>query len=386
MKVVNRTSKVPAYIFSRLDEVKKNLSNRGVDIIDLGIGDPDMPTPDFVVDNMANYIKQWRNHNYPPYSGIDEFKKAVCQYYKRTFNVSLDYETEVAALIGSKEGIAHLFLALTDPEDIVLIPDPAYPVYYASAIIAGCNIHKMPLCESNGYLPKLQNIYPDVAKKSKLLVVNYPNNPTGSIANKDFYTELVNFGKENDVVIVNDGAYSSIYRDNEEPISLLQAPNAKDICVEFGTLSKSYNMTGWRIGYIVGNKEIIQKLMIIKTNFDSGQFSAIQYAGVDALNHGNAFISEMNKIYNERRDLVISILNRKGFEVYNSKGTFYVWFKVPNGYKSEEFAANVLENTGVLITPGNSFGSKGEGYCRISLTVDSNKLKNAMERIENLSL
>jgi LL-diaminopimelate aminotransferase len=384
LKVVNRTSKIPEYIFSIFDETKKKLFEKGIKVIDLGIGDPDMPTPEFVVEAMHKFTKDSCNHKYPPYSGIDEFKKAVADYYKKSYNVDLDYKTEVVALIGSKEGIAHLFLALADPGDDVLIPDPGYPIYQASAIIAGCNIYKMPLIESNEYLPNIDNIYPEVAKKAKVLIVNYPNNPTGAAADGKFFSKLVDFGKENNVVIVNDGAYMDINRANNSPLSILQTPGAKDIAVEFGSLSKSFNMTGWRLGYVVGNNKALEKILKIKTYFDSGQFAAIQQAGSLALNEGEKFISNINKIYEERRKIAVEKLSSKGLKIYESKGAFYVWFKVPKSYSSTEFVSLVLERTGVLITPGNAFGSYGEGYCRISLTVDTLELAEAMERLADL--
>jgi LL-diaminopimelate aminotransferase len=386
LKIGNRTSRVPVYIFSKLDKLKRELSLKGIDIIDLGIGDPDMATPDFIVNNMIDSIKNSKNHKYPPYRGIDEYKKAVANYYKERFNVILDYENEVAALIGSKEGIAHLILAATDNEDYIILPDPAYPVYYGSAAISGCNIYKVNLLEKNDYLPRLETIYYDVAKKAKMMIVNYPNNPTGAVANSSFYEELIRFGRENDIIIVNDGAYMDICNNENDSISLLQTKGAIETGVEFGSLSKSYNMTGWRIGYIAGNKEIIDKLMVVKTNFDSGQFSAIQYAGVAALSGGQHVIQRVNKIYMERRKIISDFLVGKGVNVYSSKATFYVWFENPSGYKSEEFAGELLERTGVLITPGNAFGVMGEGYCRISLTVDNEKLKEALIRIDNAKI
>lgn len=382
MKLVNRTAKVPAYIFSKFDEIKKTLEQKGINIIDLGIGDPDMATPDIILKEMEKNLKDPRNYNYPPYSGIDEFKRAVADYYKRSFGVELDYKTEVAALIGSKEGIAHLFLAATDPEDYVLIPDPAYPVYNTAAIIAGCKPYIMPLKQENGYLPKLENIYPEVARKAKLMVVNYPNNPTGAVADKNFFNSLVDFGRKNNIVIANDGAYIGIGAASHKPLSIMQSPGAKEICVEFGTLSKAFNMTGWRIGYVVGNREIIDSLMVVKTNFDSGQFGAIQQTAAYALRECSSFTEEMNDIYRERRELVAGQLRKKGIEVYDSKGTFYIWFKIPHGYKSSEFAASVLEKTGVMFTPGTAFGGFGEGYCRISLTVNSDMLLEAVKRME----
>lgn len=385
MKLANRLSKIPVYIFSRVDELKKRLISSGIDIIDLGIGDPDIKTPDFIVKALEKSIMELGFHNYPPYNGINEFRRSVASYYKKRFNVELDYEKEVVALIGSKEGIANLFLALTDEGDYVILPDPSYPVYDAAARIAGCNIYKMILSERNNYLPKIENIYPEVARKAKIILVNYPNNPTGAAANINFYRNLVEFGIKNDISVVNDGAYIDILKDNCSPFSLLQAEEAKRVCVEFGTLSKSYSMTGWRIGYAVGNSEILKKLMIIKTNSDSGQFIPIQQAGAEAIEKGNDFVEYINNIYNKRREIVANSLKGIGLNVYDSCGTFYVWFKIPKKYKSEEFCQYVLENTGVILTPGNAYGTFGEGYCRISLTIEDERIKEAMNRLSNLN-
>lgn len=386
MKVVNRTAKLPVYVFSRIDEIKKKLVTEGVDIIDIGIGDPDIPTPDFIIGEAVKSIGNSEYHKYPPYHGLIEFKIAVAEYYKRKYGVELDYNNEIAGLIGSKEGIAHLFLALTDSNDYVIIPDPGYPVYSSAAVIAGCNVYRMYLKPEDQYLPRLDNIFPEVAKKAKILIVNYPNNPTGAVANYDFFKKLVEFGIENEMVIVNDGAYMDICREGTKPLSILQIPRAKDVCVEFGTLSKSYNMTGWRIGYVVGSPEVIKRLMIVKTNFDSGQFGALQAAGIKALREGDGTIDELNKIYESRRRVVLEGLKKMGIEAYNSKGAFYVWFRIPRGYKSQEFASLVLEKTGVIITPGNSFGESGEGYCRISLTINSDRLEEAINRMIGIKL
>lgn len=385
MKIVNRLSGLPAYIFSRVDEIKKNLIESGKDIIDIGIGDPDIKTPEFIVNSLLENISSEYFWRYPPYNGIEEFRKAVCSYYKRRYDVELDPNEEVVALIGSKEGIAHIFLALADNNDYVLITDPAYPVYYTAARIAGCNVYKIHLNEKNNYIPNLNNIYPDVAKRAKLILVNYPNNPTGAIANIDFYKKLVEFGIKNDIAVVNDGAYLDITKSGVKPISLMQADGALNTCIEFGTLSKSYSMTGWRIGYAVGNREMLKRLMVVKTNFDSGQFYPIQRAGADALNNGDEFILAVNDIYNKRREYVSEKLRNLGIDVFDSKGTIYVWFKVPKRFKSEEFVNFILERTGVLITPGNAYGMSGEGYCRISLTNESTRIEEAMERIVKLS-
>lgn len=384
MKLVNRTARLPKYVFSHLDDIKEKLKKEGVDVIDLGIGDPDLPTPDFIVNSAIDEIKNSKNHGYPPYSGIIEFKEAVAEYYKRKYSVELDVDSEIAALIGSKEGIAHLFLALTDNNDEIFIPDPGYPVYYAAGVIAGCNINRMYLKAEDQYLPQLNNLYPEIVKKAKMLIVNYPNNPTGAVASYDFYKRLIEFGKENNITVVNDGAYLDIHREDIKPISLMQIPDARATSVEFGTLSKSYNMAGWRLGYVVGAAKIISKLMEVKTNFDSGQFSAIQRAGAVALKNGDLEITEINKVYSKRRTIATDGLKKLGIEYYNSLGTFYIWFRVPKPFKSEEFAARLLEKAGVIVTPGCTFGTLGEGYCRISLTVSEEKLIEAINRIINI--
>jgi LL-diaminopimelate aminotransferase len=386
VKAVEKTNRLPMYIFSKLESIKNELASKGIEIIDLSIGDPDMETPGFIVDGMIASLNASKQYSYPPYRGIDKFKMAVAEYYFINYGVELDYESEVAALIGSKEGIAHLILGMTDIGDYLILPDPSYPVYNASAVISGAKVHRISLEETNCYLPKLENIEKNIINHTKMLIVNYPNNPTGAIANSSFYEELIAFGKLNNIVIVNDGAYMDICNKAICPISVLQTKGAKDISVEFGTLSKSYNMTGWRIGFVVGNKEIINQLMLVKTNFDSGQFTAVQEAGVLALKYGKGTIATLNEIYDERRAIIVVALQSIGITVYNSLGTFYVWFKIPNKYTSEVFANKFLNEIGVLITPGNAFGNNGEGYCRISLTAHDEKLHEVAKRIRSLEL
>ncbi|KRQ86917.1 LL-diaminopimelate aminotransferase [Caloramator mitchellensis] len=378
MKITNRLVKIQDYIFSSLEETKNNLIDKGARIYDLSIGDPDLPTPDFIKDEFINRLSCEGYNKYPPYSGIIEFKRAVANYYRRKFDVELDYRDEVGVLIGSKEGIAHLFLALTDPSDYVLIPNPGYPVYLSCAQICGCMPYCMNLSQQNDYLPNIYSIYPEVARRAKMLIINYPNNPTGAVANYSFLKDVIKFGKRNDIAIINDSAYINIVNDEKYSISILQVDGAKDIAVEVGSLSKTYNMAGWRIGYIVGNREIIKKLMLIKNNFDSGVFIPVQYAAAEALNNGDKYIEYINKIYLERRKLVEYYLSNIGINIYNSNGTFYVWFKIPDGYKSEEFCKFLLSASNVLLTPGDAFGNIGEGYCRISLTKDLKTLEEAM--------
>ncbi|SHF31520.1 aminotransferase class I/II-fold pyridoxal phosphate-dependent enzyme [Caloramator proteoclasticus] len=382
MKLSNRLNRVPKYIFSRLDELKTSYNAKGIKVIDLSIGDPDIETPEFIVDYLTEALKYPNYHKYPPYDGIEELKMSIANYYKRRFNVDLDYKDEVAVLIGSKEGIAHMFLALTDIDDYVIIPDPAYPVYRASAYIAGCNVYTMPLTYEDKYLPRLENIYEEVKRKAKLLVTNYPNNPTGAVSNIDFFTKLIKFGKENDILIANDAAYVEILSNAQKPLSILQVAGAKDIAIEFGSLSKLFSMTGWRIGYVVGNKEAISKIVSVKSNFDSGQFIPIQRTAAFALDFSDVYVDFINDIYRERRKIVVDTLRSKNLTVFDSEGTFYVWFKIPDNYKSEEFCTMLLEKAHVLITPGNAFGDRGEGFVRISLTCNSLDLREAMDNIK----
>ncbi|GFR35054.1 aminotransferase class I/II-fold pyridoxal phosphate-dependent enzyme [Thermobrachium celere] len=385
MKLSNRLNKVPKYIFSRLDELKAKYKEKGIKVIDLSIGDPDIETPEFVVDFLIESLKNQNYHKYPPYDGIEELKISIANYYKRRFNVDLNYKDEVAVLIGSKEGIAHMFLALTDINDYVIIPDPAYPVYRATANIAGCNVYTMPLIAKENYLPNLDNIYDEVKRKAKLLIVNYPNNPTGAVADVEFFKKLIDFGKQNDILIVNDAAYAEILETGRKPASILQVEGAKDISIEFGSLSKIFSMTGWRVGFVVGNREAISKIVSVKSNFDSGQFIPIQKAAAYALDFTDIYVDFINDIYNERRKIVVDVLRSKNLEVYDSKGTFYVWFKVPPNYNSEEFCSLILERAHVLITPGNAFGDRGEGYARISLTSSTKEIKQAMDKINNIN-
>lgn len=385
MKVVNRLNKVPKYIFSKLDAIKNDYIKKGIKVIDLSIGDPDVETPDFIVDFFTEALKYPNYHKYPPYEGIEELRIAIANYYKRRFNVELDYNEEVAVLIGSKEGIAHTFLALTDTDDYVIIPDPAYPVYRAAANIAGCNISTLPLNAANNYLPNLNNIYDEIKRKAKFLIVNYPNNPTGAVANKIFFDELVKFGKENDLIVANDAAYSEILDVGQAPLSILQSEGAKDVAIEFGSLSKTFSMTGWRVGYVVGNKEAIKRIVALKSNFDSGQFIPIQRAAALALDFLDIYTDFINEIYNERRQIVVDALKNKKLNVFDSRGTFYVWFKIPDNYKSEEFCSYVLEKANVIITPGNAFGDRGEGYARISLTSKKSEIIEAMKNISSIN-
>jgi len=352
-----------------------------VDLIDLSIGDPDITTPGHIVKSMKKAVEKPAHHRYPSYEGMLSFKQAVADWYKKRFNVKLDPKTEVLSLIGSKEGIGHIPLAFINPGDAVLVPSPGYPVYPVATLFAGGKSHIMPLLEKNSYLPDLDAVPGSVLKKAKLMFVNYPNNPTSAVAGRDFYKDVIDFAAKNNIIVCHDAAYSEIYYDNRKPLSFLQIPGAKDVGIEFHSLSKTYNMTGWRIGFAVGNANVLSGLGKIKTNLDSGVFQAIQEASIEALKTKEPVLENIRDIYQERRDVLYNGLKAIGFELKKPMATFYLWTKVPKGFTSSGFVTHLLENTGVLGTPGNGFGAPGEGYIRFALTVSAKRMKEAVERI-----
>lgn len=385
MERAERIKKIPPYLFAQIDKKIAELKSKGIDVISLGIGDPDLPTPSNIVEAMKKAIEVKEYHRYPDYEGSIEFREAVSKYYKNRFNVTLDPKNEVMALIGSKEGIAHIFWAFVNPGDYVLIPDPAYPVYKTAAIFAGGIPYTMPLLEENDFLPDFSKIDEEILRKAKIMFLCYPNNPTGAVADEKFFEEAVEIAKKYDIILCHDSAYAEITYDGYQAPSILSIPGAKDVAVEFGSLSKPYRMTGWRIGYVVGNSEIVQGLGIIKTNVDSGQFTAIQKAGVEALLGPQDSIKEMIDIFKKRRDLVVNTLREIGLDVKPPKGTFYIWVKVPKGYTSASFAEKLIEKAAVVVTPGNAYGEYGEGYVRISITTPDHRLNEAMERIKKIT-
>lgn len=386
MKPCNRLDKIPPYIFADLDRLRKDMIQKGMEIIDISIGDPDLPTPSFIIDALYEGMKNVNNYRYPPYEGTYEFRKSVADYYKRRFGVELDPEDEVVALIGSKEGIAHLCLALIDRDDTAFVPEPAYPIYKTSVCMAGGIPHTITLFEDSGFLPDLSCINNDAAKRAKLVFFNYPNNPTGAVCDAGTYKSIIEFALENDIIVCSDAAYNELVFDKLTPLSILSISDSKRVAVEFGTLSKSYNMTGWRIGYAVGSREILRKLMIVKSNTDSGQFGAIQHAACAALDKGDGYIDYIRNVYENRRNNALNRLKSAGFETFDSKGSFYIWFKVPDLLTSHEYVSRVVKECGVIITPGSAFGPSGEGYCRIALTVDNNIFDKAIERISSSGL
>lgn len=372
---------LPPYLFARIEKKISEAREKGVDIISLGIGDPDLPTPKHIIDVMAREIYNVPNHQYPSSEGMLSYRQAVADWYKSRFNVELDPKTEVVSLLGSKEGIAHISFAYVDPGDINLVPDPGYPVYHIGTMLAGGTSYTMPLKPENGFLPILEDIPAEVARKAKLLFVNYPNNPTGAVATDDFYKKVIAFAHEYDILICHDAPYSEMSFDGLKCRSILEFDGAKDVAIEFHSLSKTYNMTGWRLGWACGNAEAIQVLARIKSNVDSGVFQAIQYAGIEALSASQDCVIENARVIQDRRDIAVQGLRRMGWDVQPTQATFYMWVPVPNGYTSASFAEEVFEKAAVVITPGNGYGTEGEGYFRIALTVSQDRLKEAFERM-----
>jgi LL-diaminopimelate aminotransferase len=385
-KLADRLSRLPPYLFAEIDRLRRDARAKGVDIIDLGVGDPDLPTPPHIVERLRAAAGDPANHRYPSYEGMPRFREAVAGWYDRRFGVALDPATEVVSLIGSKEGIAHLPLAFVNPGEATLVPDPAYPVYGIATLFAGGEPVLMPLLARNGFLPDLGAIPAKALARAKILFVNYPNNPTSAVADVGFYTkvvELVELAARHGFIVAADSPYSEMTYDGYRAPSFLEAPGARDVGVEFHSLSKTYNMTGWRCGFAVGNARVIAGLGKIKTNVDSGLFQAIQLAGIEALEGDQSCVEDMRKVYAERRNVFIAGLRAAGFEVEAPKATFYVWARVPGKFSSAEFTADLLSRTGIVATPGNGFGAAGEGYVRFSLTVDRARLAEAVDRIRS---
>lgn len=376
-----RLKKLPPYLFVELDRAKNKAREEGRDIIDLGIGDPDMPTPGFIIDAMKKAIRDPKNHRYPLDAGLPEFRKICAKWFKKRFGVDLDPDKEILPLIGSKEGIAHLPLAFVNPGDVVLVPDPCYPPYKSGTLFAGGEAEIMPLLERNNFIPDLKAINHNILHKVKMIFVNYPNNPTGAVCDRRFFEHLVDFARKHNIIVCQDAAYSEMGYDGYKAPSILEVEGAKEVAIEFHSLSKTFNMTGWRIGFACGNPEIIAALAKVKSNVDSGVFFAIQRAGVAAFENYDKHVKRMLKIYEERRDCLVKGLQSLGWKVEKPKATFYVWFRVPPRYTSSTFTKELLEKCDIVATPGNGFGHNGEGYIRMALTVDKRRIKEAVERI-----
>ena len=380
----HRVKNLPPYLFAAIDGMKQEALARGVDLIDLSIGDPDLPTPGHIVDAMKKAVENSAHHRYPSYEGLLSYREAVANWNMNRFNVTLDPRTEVLSLIGSKEGIGHIPMAFVNPGDVVLVPSPGYPVYPVATLFAGGESHLMPLLEGNGFLPDFSVIPEDVLKKAKLMFINYPNNPTSAVTGKGFYEDVIRIAKKYGIIVCHDAAYSEIYYDGKKPISFMELDGAREVGIEFHSLSKTYNMTGWRIGFAVGNRDVIAGLGKIKTNLDSGVFQAIQEAAIAALGTGDDILSGIRNTYQARRDALYIGLKSLGLNVIKPEATFYLWTKVPSSFDSSAFVAHILEKAGVLATPGNGFGAPGEGYVRFSLTVPVEGIKEAVERIKSV--
>ena len=381
-----RLKKLPPYLFKEIDRKKAEVRSRGVDIIDLGIGDPDLPTPPHVIEALKKAAEDPANHRYPSYSGMGDFKEAVAKWYQERFGVELDPDTEVASLIGSKEGIAHFPLAFVNPGDVALVPAPAYPVYHIATMFAGGESYFMPLLSENRFLPDLNAIPDKIISRARIMFINYPNNPTSAVADLEFFRKVVEFARNNNILVCHDAAYTEMAFDGYRPPSFLAADGAKEVGIEFHSLSKTYNMTGWRIGFAVGNREAIDGLGAIKSNIDSGVFQAVQMAGIEAMRGDQSCVTDMVQVYSRRRDLMVKGLQDVGFEVESPRATFYLWIKVPEGYTSSDLTERMLEDAGLVVTPGNGFGEPGEGYFRIALTQKRERLAEAVQRLKALSL
>jgi len=379
-----RFSKIPAYIFKQLSEMKAAQIQLGKDVIDLGIGDPDLPTPTRIVERLKTESEKPENHRYPPYAGIKPFKEAIARWYKRKYGVEVDPNSEVIVLIGSKEGIAHTFISYVDPGDIALIPDPSYPVYSPATIFAGGTPYYVPLKEEIAYLPAISTIPEDIAQRARIFFINYPNNPTAAVIEREGLELLVSFCKANNIILCQDAAYAELTFDGYEFPSLLSIDGARDVGLEFHSLSKTYNMTGWRVGFAVGRRELVSGLLRVKSNMDSGVFPAIQMAGVEALDNCDNEVEKNVQVFRRRRDKMVKGLTKIGWHVRKPRGTFFLWVRTPGRVSSMEFIRQALDQCSVMLTPGIGFGSEGEGYFRIALTLQENKLEEAVHRLGKL--
>ena len=376
-----RLRRLPPYLFAEIDRLKAELIAKGADVINLGVGDPDLPTPAHIIERLAQTAKDPANHQYPSYSGMNDFRVSVAKWYRRRFGVELDPLSEVLTLIGSKEGLAHLPLAFINPGDLALVPSPAYPVYHVATMFAGGESWFMPLLKKNGFLPDLDAIPTEVARRARLMFINYPNNPTGATADRDFYERVVRFARQYDIIVCHDAAYTEMAFGGYRPMSFLEVPGAKEVGIEFHSLSKTYNMTGWRLGFAVGNREVVSGLGQIKSNIDSGAFNAIQWAGIAALEGDQGPVADMQKIYEERRDILIAGLKKAGLHPKSQKLRSTCGAQLRSGYSSRDFTSLLLREAGIVTTPGSGFGEPGEGYVRMALTVPRERIMEAVERI-----
>jgi len=383
MKLSHRLDKLPPYLFVEINRRITEKQAKGEDIISFAIGDPDMPTPQHIIDQLCQAAHDPANHRYPETAGLPELRQAISRWYQKRFGVTLDPSKEVLPLLGSKEGTGHISFCFIDPGDVALVPDPGYPVYSMSTLLAGGEPYFMPLTEKNDFLPDLESIPKKIAEKAKILWLNYPNNPTGAVADIAFFQKAVRFAKKHGLAICHDAPYTEVTFDGYQPPSLLQIPESREVGIEFHSLSKTYNMTGWRIGMAVGNAQMIDALFRFKSNLDSGIPQAIQRAAIEALNGPQGSITEHNTFYQQRRDKLVKTLNDIGLRARPPKASFYIWAKIPDGYTSVEFTAELLDKANVAVTPGVGYGNAGEGYVRLSLTLSDERLDEGISRLLN---
>ena len=383
IELAERLKHLPPYLFAELDRLKKEQLDQGVDVIDLGVGDPDQPTPDHIIKSLQEAAANPNYHRYPSYVGLSTFREAAAAWLKNRHDVSVDPEKEVVSLIGSKEGIANLPYAFVNPGDVVLIPSPGYPPYTSGTLFCGGEPYFMPLKRDNDFLPDLKSIPKDILKRAKIIHINYPNNPTSKVAPRAFLEDLIAFAKKNNLIVCSDAAYAEVYYGDEKPLSLLQIDGAREVAIEFHSLSKTFNMTGWRIGFASGNSDIIAGLGKIKTNIDSGIFEAVQIAGITALKNPG-WTDSMRKIYQERHRFFVEGLKKIGLDIACAEATFYVWVAVPQGMTSAQFATRLLTEKGIVATPGNGFGDHGEGFIRFALTQGVKRLEETIHRLKDL--
>ncbi len=381
MKIARRIENLKPYLFVEINKKIAEKRAKGEEVVSFAIGDPDIPTPPHVINKLCETAKDPANHRYPESEGMPELHNAIAEWYKKRFNVTLDPATEVLPLIGSKEGIGHIAFCVIDPGDIALVPDPAYPVYAIGTQLAGGRPYYLSLRESDGYLPVLNGIREDILQKTRVLWINYPNNPTGAVADLTFFNQVVEFAKKHNILVCHDGPYSEVAFDGYQPVSFMQAEGARDIGIEFHSLSKTFNMTGWRIGMVVGNSQAVGALRTLKSNLDSGIPQAIQYMAIEAFQGPQDSIAEHNNIYQRRRDLICEVLNNIGLVVKPPKASLYIWARVPEGYNSVDFTADLLDQVGVAVTPGVGYGRSGEGYVRLSLTIPDASLVKGLSRL-----
>ncbi len=386
INMAERLQKLPPYVFVRLDELKANARAQGLDLIDLGMGNPDGPTPQPIVDAAIAALKNPANHRYPAFEGMPSFRRAITAWYKRRYDVDLDPDSEALPILGSKEGLTHLALAYINPGDVILVPNPAYPAHFRGPVLAGGDIYQLLLKEENDWLIDLASIPDAVAEKAKMLYFNYPNNPTAATAPREFFEEIVAFARKYEILLIHDLCYAELAFDDYKPTSLLEIPGAREISVEFHTLSKTYNMAGWRVGFVVGNRQVVQGLRTLKTNLDYGMFAVVQAGAETALNLPEEYIHQAQQRYQIRRDFLINGLASLGWNVAKTNATMYLWMKCPPGMNSSDFALSVLQQTGVVFTPGGAFGSGGDNYVRISLIEDCDRLAEAIDRLKQANI